>query len=81
MAYYVNDLKKPCTECTARGLPGEYRTMNIFVKRVDNWLREHDIQYTWIGEQVSVGKNATAYYFTVGIYDEKAAMLFLLRWT
>jgi hypothetical protein len=82
MAYYVKDLTKQDTEYTARGNGSQYRHLTVFANQVYKWLKEHNVQYIWLGEQTSVRKNTiTTYYLTVSIPDKRDATLFMLRWS
>ena len=81
MAYYVKDLTKPNTEYTARGPGGQYRSLSIFENKVNKWLKEHSIEYIWVGEQISTRNGTIDYYLTVSIPDKRDATLFALRWS
>jgi len=82
MAYFVKDLTKHDTDYTARGNSSQYRYLSAFANQVYKWLKEHNIQYSWICEQTSLGANSiTTYYLTVSIPDERNATLFMLRWS
>ena len=81
MSYYVKDLAKHDTEYTARGNGSQYRYLTVFINQVYKWLKEHSIEYTWVGEQTSVRANTiTTYYLTVSIPDKHDALLFMLKW-
>ena len=81
MAYYVKDLTKPNTEYTARGNDSQYRCPTVFTNQVYKWLKEHSIEYIWVGEQTSTRGSITTYYLMVSIPDKRDATLFALRWS